>query len=134
VVAEKKKRNGGARVDLAHRPRLRLFLEGLQQAPSPVFYHAFHVPCRHADRQRGDGGDQRLGQARDALRLQDRRFWRRAADYIRFFNEERPSYALGYLTPAQFKAKYAGKPDQPKKPSKIASERKKERIGKENQK
>ena len=56
------------------------------------------------------------------------------ADYIRLFNEERPSYALGYLTPAQFKAKYAGKPDQPKKPSKIAYERKKDRIEKANQK
>lgn len=27
--------------------------------------------------------------------------------YIRFFNEERPAYALGYLTPKQYKEKYA---------------------------
>ena len=28
-------------------------------------------------------------------------------DYIRFFNEERPAYALNYLTPKQYKAVYA---------------------------
>ena len=26
--------------------------------------------------------------------------------YIKFFNEERPAYALNYLTPKQFKEKY----------------------------
>ena len=25
------------------------------------------------------------------------------SDYIHFFNEERPAYALGYLTPKQYK-------------------------------
>lgn len=53
-------------------------------------------------------------------------------EYIRFFNEARPSYALGYLTPAQFKEKYAGKPNQPKKPSKVAYERKEAKIKKAN--
>ena len=28
-------------------------------------------------------------------------------DYIRFFNEERPAYSLSYLTPKQFREKYA---------------------------
>ena len=31
------------------------------------------------------------------------------ADYIHFFNEERPAYSLNYLTPAQYKQKYAPK-------------------------
>ena len=26
-------------------------------------------------------------------------------DYIKFFNEERPAYSLGYLTPRQYKEK-----------------------------
>ncbi|MGN0399917.1 MAG: IS3 family transposase [Blautia sp.] len=28
-------------------------------------------------------------------------------EYIKFFNEERPAYALGYLTPKQYREKYA---------------------------
>lgn len=28
-------------------------------------------------------------------------------DYIRFFNEERPAYSLGYLTPKQYKEQYS---------------------------
>lgn len=28
------------------------------------------------------------------------------AKYIRFFNEERPAYALNYLTPKQYKEKF----------------------------
>ena len=28
------------------------------------------------------------------------------AEYIQFFNEERPAYALNYLTPKQYKEKY----------------------------
>ena len=27
--------------------------------------------------------------------------------YIKFFNEERPAYALGYLTPRQYRETYA---------------------------
>ena len=44
--------------------------------------------------------------------------------YIKYFSEGRPSYALGYLTPKVFREMYAGKPDQPKKPSKVAYEKK----------
>ncbi len=28
-------------------------------------------------------------------------------EYIRFFNEERPAYSLSYLTPKQYREKYA---------------------------
>lgn len=49
-------------------------------------------------------------------------------EYIAYFNEGRPSYALGYLTPKQFRERYAGKPGQPKKPSKLAYERKQAAI------
>ena len=28
-------------------------------------------------------------------------------DYIRFFNEERPAYTLGYLTPKQYRDQFA---------------------------
>ena len=28
-------------------------------------------------------------------------------DYIKFFNEERPAYSLGYMTPKQYKEKYS---------------------------
>ena len=31
------------------------------------------------------------------------------SDYIRFFNEERPAYTLGYLTPKQYREKFAPK-------------------------
>ena len=31
------------------------------------------------------------------------------SDYIRFFNEERPAYALGYLTPKQYREQFAPK-------------------------
>ena len=31
------------------------------------------------------------------------------AEYIRFFNEERPAYALGYLTPKQYREWFAPK-------------------------
>ena len=30
-------------------------------------------------------------------------------DYIRFFNEERPAYTLGYLTPKQYRDQFATK-------------------------
>ncbi|WP_314985310.1 IS3 family transposase [uncultured Veillonella sp.] len=30
-------------------------------------------------------------------------------EYIRFFNEERPAYALGYLTPKQYRERFAPK-------------------------
>ena len=49
-------------------------------------------------------------------------------EYIAYFNEGRPSYALGYLTPKQFRERYAGKPGQPKKPSKLAYGRKQAAI------
>ena len=29
------------------------------------------------------------------------------SDYIRFFNEERPAYTLGYLTPKQYRERFA---------------------------
>ena len=50
--------------------------------------------------------------------------------YIRFFNEERPSYALSYLTPKEYRERYSEGGQQSKKPSKIAYE-KKEKIIKE---
>ena len=50
--------------------------------------------------------------------------------YIKYFNEGRPSYALGYLTPKAFREMYAGKPGQPKKPSRIAYEKKQAAIAK----
>lgn len=31
------------------------------------------------------------------------------SDYIRFFNEKRPAYALGYLTPKQYRERFAPK-------------------------
>ena len=34
---------------------------------------------------------------------------RQVAEYIRFFNEERPAYALGYLTPKQYRERFAPK-------------------------
>lgn len=34
-------------------------------------------------------------------------FIQNADDYIRFFNEERPAYSLSYLTPKQYREKYA---------------------------
>lgn len=66
------KRNGRPESSLAHGPRQRLFLEGLQRAPSPLSYHPFDVPRGDADRQRGDGGDQRMGQGRNVHRLRHR--------------------------------------------------------------
>ena len=49
--------------------------------------------------------------------------------YVRFFNEERPSYALGYLTPKAFKELYSKDPSKaPKKPSKVAYEKKQAKI------
>ena len=30
-------------------------------------------------------------------------------DYIRFFNEERPAYTLGYLTPKQYREQFGSK-------------------------
>jgi len=50
--------------------------------------------------------------------------------YIEYFNEGRPSYALGYLTPKAFREMRAGKPGQPKKPSRIAYEKKQAAIAK----
>ena len=34
---------------------------------------------------------------------------RQVDDYIRFFNEERPAYTLGYLTPKQYRERFAQK-------------------------
>ena len=34
---------------------------------------------------------------------------RQVAEYIRFFNEERPAYALGYLAPKQYRERFAPK-------------------------
>ena len=31
------------------------------------------------------------------------------SDYIRFFNEERPVYTLGYLTPKQYRERFSPK-------------------------
>ena len=31
------------------------------------------------------------------------------SDYIRFFNEERPAYTLGYLTPKQYREQFSSK-------------------------
>ena len=36
---------------------------------------------------------------------------RQVEQYIRFFNEERPAYALGYLTPVQYREMYAPEKD-----------------------
>ena len=33
---------------------------------------------------------------------------REIEEYIKFFNEERPAYALGYMTPKQYKEAYSG--------------------------
>lgn len=49
-------------------------------------------------------------------------------NYIKFFNEERPSYALNYLTPKVYRELYAGNVDCPKKPSKIKYNKKKSKI------
>lgn len=48
--------------------------------------------------------------------------------YIKFFNEERPSYALGYLTPKAYKELYANNPNCPKKPSRIKYAKKQKAI------
>ncbi len=50
--------------------------------------------------------------------------------YIEYFNDGRPSHAFGYLTPKAFRKMYAGKPGQPKKPSRIAYEKKQAAIAK----
>ena len=44
--------------------------------------------------------------------------------YVRFFNEGRPSYALGHMTPAAFTTAYAGKEGQLKQPSRSPTRRK----------
>lgn len=49
-------------------------------------------------------------------------------NYIKFFNEERPSYALNYLTPKTYRGLYAGNADCPKMPSKIKYNKKKAKI------
>ena len=49
---------------------------------------------------------------------------------IKYFNEGRSSYALGYLTPKAFREMYAGEPGQPKKSSRIAYEKKQAAIAK----
>ena len=36
---------------------------------------------------------------------------RQVEQYIRFFNEERPAYALEYLTPVQYREMYAPEKD-----------------------
>ena len=33
---------------------------------------------------------------------------REIEEYIKFFNEERPAYALGYMTPKQYREAYSG--------------------------
>lgn len=48
--------------------------------------------------------------------------------YVRFFNEERPSAALGYLTPKAYKEKAAKGESVPKKPSKVKYEKKQKII------
>ena len=54
-------------------------------------------------------------------------------NYIKFFNEERPSYALGYLTPKAYRELYSNNGGAPKKPSKIKYEKKQNDIkSKEN--
>ena len=53
-----------------------------------------------------------------------------AKGYIRFFDEERPSYALVCLTPKEYRERYSEGGQQPKKPSKVA-QKKKEKIIKE---
>ena len=42
--------------------------------------------------------------------------------YVGFFNEERPSAALGYLAPKAYKEKAAKGESVPKKPSKVAEQ------------
>ena len=48
--------------------------------------------------------------------------------YVGFFNEERPSAALGYLTPKAYKEKAAKGESVPKKPSKVKYEKKQKII------
>lgn len=48
--------------------------------------------------------------------------------YITFFNEERPSAALGYLTPKAYKEMSLSGKLVPKKPSKIKYEKKQKKI------
>ena len=48
--------------------------------------------------------------------------------YIRFFNEERPSSALGYMTPKAYREAAAKGETVPKKPSKVKYERKQKMI------
>ena len=40
---------------------------------------------------------------------------RRIKEYIKFFNEERPAYALGYVTPKQYREAYSGNGNSKKK-------------------
>ena len=47
---------------------------------------------------------------------------------IKFFNEERPSCALGYATPRAYREAAAKREPAPKKPSKIKNERKQKAI------
>ena len=37
---------------------------------------------------------------------------RQVTEYIRFFNEERPAYALGYLTSKQYRERFAPKQEK----------------------
>ena len=74
----KDKENRRAQSDFAHRSRHRLRFKGLQRAPSPISYHAFDVPRRNADGQRGDGGRERVGQNRDVHRFRRGPLRRRA--------------------------------------------------------
>lgn len=48
--------------------------------------------------------------------------------YVEFFNEERPSASLGYLTPRAYREKTANGEAVPRKPSKIRYERKQKII------
>jgi len=54
--------------------------------------------------------------------------------YIRFFNEERPSSALGYMTPKAYREAAAKGETVPKKPSKVIREKAKDDRRGEKQK
>ena len=48
-----------------------------------------------------------MSQEKAPLNKSERPVYEEVNEYIKFFNEERPAYALSYLTPKQYRERYA---------------------------
>ena len=96
--------------DTAHRPGRGIRLQEIQRHLGTEPYSPLHVQKRNSYGQCGDGSDKRLAAElfTDFHVTGKENIEREIEEYIKFFNEERPAYALGYMTPKQYKEAYSG--------------------------